>query len=115
MRPPVSFILRQTGAMAAYLSLIEVELFLGDSHDLKAKRKHVQSLKAQLRKRFGAAVAETDGHDKWQRASLLCALVGDGGTAARADEVQRFVESRHPDGCSFRRRSLTLEDLSTLG
>ena len=46
-------------------------------HDLKAKRKLVKSLKDQLRARFGAAVAETEGHDKWQRSVIVCALVGD--------------------------------------
>jgi hypothetical protein len=52
-----------------------------------------------------------DGHDKWQRATLLCALVGDGDVADRVDGMQRFIESRHPDGCSFERDLLSLEDV----
>ena len=47
-----------------------------DSQDLKEKRKVVSSLKAQVRQRFGAAVAEIDGQDDRRRATLLCALVG---------------------------------------
>jgi uncharacterized protein YlxP (DUF503 family) len=97
--------------VSAYLCLVEARLHFGQSQDLKGKRKQLHSLKTQLRQRFGAAVAETDGHDTWQRTTLLCALVGDGGVAARADELERFVESRCPDGCSFERDVLSLEDL----
>jgi hypothetical protein len=97
--------------VSAFVHLTEVRLHFGDSHDLKGKRKELTSLKDQLRKRFGAAVSEIDGHDTWQRATLLCALVGDGEVRARADELERFIEARCPDGCSFERSLLTLEDL----
>jgi uncharacterized protein len=97
--------------VSAYLCLVEARLHFGQSQDLKGKRKQLHSLKTQLRQRFGAAVAETDGHDTWQRTTLICALVGDGGVAARADELERFVESRCPDACSFERDLLSLEDL----
>ena len=64
--------------MTAYVCLVEIRLHFNDSHDLKGKRKVLHSLKAQLRQRFGASVAEIDGHDTWQRSTLVCALVGDG-------------------------------------
>jgi len=98
----------------AFVSVIEVGLHFGDVHDLKGKRKLVSSLKAQLRQRYGVAVAEVDGHDKWQRATLLCALVGDGEVRGLADEVERFIESRHPEGSSFQRKLLSLADLDLL-
>jgi len=94
-----------------YVCLIEIRLHIGDSHDLKAKRKLLHSLKATLRQRFGASVAEIDGHDTWQRSTLLVALVGDGEISARADDLCRFVESRVPDGCSFDRDLLSLADV----
>ena len=94
-----------------YVCLIEARLHFGESHDLKGKRKHLKSLKEGLRHRFGVAVAETDGHDTWQRTTLLIALVGDAGVDARAGEVERFVDSRCPDGASFTRTLRTLEDL----
>jgi uncharacterized protein YlxP (DUF503 family) len=97
--------------VTTYVCVIEARLHYGELHDLKGKRKELKSLKVQLRQRFGASVAETDHHDSWQRATLVCALVGDGQVAARADEMQRFIESRCPDGCSFERELLTLEDL----
>jgi uncharacterized protein YlxP (DUF503 family) len=94
----------------AFVCLIEIRLHF-EAHDLKQKRKLVKSLKEQLRTRFGAAVAETEHHDKWQRATLLCALVGDAEVGDRADAVRRFVESRFGDGCSFERDLLSLEDI----
>lgn len=97
--------------MKGYVCLVEARLHLNDSGDLKQKRKLVHSLKTQVRQRFGASVAEIDGHDKWQRATLLCALVGDSATEARAGELERFIESRCPDGCHFERDLLSLNDL----
>ena len=97
--------------MPAYVCLIEAQLHFGDVRDLKGKRKLVNSLKAQVRQRFGASVAEVDGHDKWQRSTLLCAIVGDSGTEARGDEIERFIRSRCPDGCLFERDLLSLNDV----
>jgi hypothetical protein len=97
--------------LRAFVCLIEARLHFGESHDLKGKRKELKSLKEQLRRRFGVAVAETEGHDTWQRTTLLVALVGDGAVGDRADEVQRFIESRSPDGASFDRTLRSLEDI----
>jgi uncharacterized protein YlxP (DUF503 family) len=97
--------------VTSYVCLVEVHLHFGDSHDLKGKRKHLHSLKDGLRRRFGASVAETEGHDTWQRSTLLCALVGGQEVSARADELCRWVESRVPEGCSFERDLLSLEDV----
>jgi uncharacterized protein YlxP (DUF503 family) len=97
--------------VTAYVCLVEVRLHLNDSGSLKSKRKTVSSLKAQLRQRFGAAVAEVDGHDTWQRSTLLCALVGGAEVGARADELERFVEARCPEGCGFDRDLVSLKDL----
>jgi uncharacterized protein YlxP (DUF503 family) len=95
----------------SFVCLVEARLHFGESQDLKGKRKLVKSIKEQLRQRFGASVAEIDGHDTWQRTTLLCALVGDGGVGDRADGMVRFIESRCPDGCSFERDVLSLQDL----
>ena len=97
--------------MRPFVCLIEARLHFGESRDLKGKRRELKSLKEGLRRRFGAAVAETDGHDTWQRTTLLIALVGDSAVGDRADDVQRFVESRCPDGASFDRTLRTLEDI----
>jgi uncharacterized protein YlxP (DUF503 family) len=95
----------------AYVCLVEVRLHINDSGSLKSKRKTLSSLKTQLRQRFGAAVAEIDGHDTWQRSTLLCALVGGPEVGSRADELERFVEARCPEGCGFDRDLLSLTDV----
>ena len=100
--------------MKGYVSLIQISLHFGEIHDLKGKRKQLHSLKAHLRQRYGAAVTEIDGHDLWQRSTLLCALVGDAGVRTRADELERFVSGRYPDASSFQRQLLTLEDIRQL-
>ena len=97
--------------MPAYVCLVEIRLHVNDSGSLKSKRKLVSSLKTQIRQRFGASVAETDGQDTWQRTTLLCALVGGAEVGRRADELERFVEARCPDGCGFQRDLLTLADV----
>jgi uncharacterized protein YlxP (DUF503 family) len=97
--------------MSAFVEIIEIRLHFGEVQDLKGKRKLVKSLKDSLRRRFGASVAEIEGHELWQRSTLLCALVGDGDVSDRADGLVRFVESRVPDGCSFERDVLSLRDI----
>ena len=97
--------------MTPFVELIEIRLHFGDVHDLKGKRKLVKSLKDSVRRRFGASVAEIDGHDKWQRSTLLCAIVGDGDLPDRGDSLVRFVESRCPDGCVVERDLLSLRDI----
>ena len=97
--------------MGAFVELIEVRLHFGEVQDLKGKRKLVKSIKDGVRQRFGASVAEIDGHDKWQRSTLLCALVGEGDVSDRADGLVRFVESRCPEGCSVERDLLSLRDI----
>ena len=63
---------------AGYIGILSIELRFPEAGSLKGKRKHVQSAKAQLRERFGAAVAEVDHHDLWQRAGLAAAIVARG-------------------------------------
>ncbi len=97
--------------MTAFVELIEIRLHFGEVQDLKGKRKLLKSLKDGIRQRFGASVAEIEGHDNWQRSTLLCALVGDARVSDRVDGLVRFVESRCPDGCSVERDLLSLRDI----
>jgi uncharacterized protein len=95
----------------SFVCLVELQLHYGESHDLKGKRKELQSLKTQMRQRFGASVAEVDGQDTWQRSTLVCALVGGREVENRAAALQRFAESRCPDGCSATRDLRSLNDI----
>jgi uncharacterized protein YlxP (DUF503 family) len=97
--------------VTVYVLVLEIGIDLRDAQNLKEKRKIVTSLKAQLRQRFVAAVAEIDAHDDRRRAVLLCSLVGGTELRERASELERFVEARCPDRCTFRRDLLTLDDI----
>jgi uncharacterized protein len=97
----------------AYVAVLLVDLHFPDSGSLKAKRKDVQSVKAQLHGRLGAAVAEVGGQDTWQRTTLSVALTsGSGAELARAaDRVERYLIDRFPDGAVVRRLEVSAEDL----
>lgn len=99
---------------SAYVCVVEATLHVAGSGSLKEKRKVVRSVKDAARRRLGASVAEIGGHETWQHAVILFALVGDAGVQARADELERIVESRCPTGCRFRRDTLSLQDLREL-
>ena len=96
----------------SFVCLIEIDVHLPSNGSLKGKRKEIVSLKAQLQRRFGAAVAETDHHDLWQRSTLTAALVGR--TASVVDDagakLGRYVESQFPAGVSVDRMILSSED-----
>jgi uncharacterized protein YlxP (DUF503 family) len=86
---------------------------LPDNASLKGKRKEVQSLKAHLQQRFGAAVSETDHHDLWQRVALTAALVGP--TASVVDDagakLERYVESQFPQGVRVERGLVSVDEV----
>lgn len=93
------------------MCLIEIELHFPQASTLKEKRKELKSLKTRLQQRFGAAVAETDGYELWQRSTLVCALVGDGAIGDRAAELCRWVEAHHPAGSAVARRTFSADEL----
>ena len=97
----------------SFVCLLEIHLHFPDNGSLKGKRRELSSLKAQLQRRFGAAVAETGHHDLWQRSELTAALVGNGITdlSNRAAAVERYVISMFPDGARVERRLVSREDL----
>ena len=101
----------------AYVAILLVDLHFPDAGSLKAKRKDLQSVKAQLHGRLGAAVAEVDGQDTWQRSTLSVALTsGSPAELSRAaDRVERYLVDRFPDTVSVRRTLTSLEDLGALG
>ena len=97
----------------SYVCILQVNLHFPDNGSLKGKRRELSSLKAQLQRRFGAAVAETGHHELWQRSELTAALVGSGITdlGNRAAALERYVISMFPDGASVECRMVSGEDL----
>jgi uncharacterized protein len=97
----------------AFVCLLQLHLHFPENGSLKGKRKELSSLKAQLQRRFGAAVSETDHHELWQRATLSAALVGRdaGGVGDAAARLERYVESCFPDGVWIERGLVSAEEL----
>jgi len=98
----------------AYLCLIRIDLHFPANGSLKGKRKELQSAKAQLQRRFGAAVAETDHHDLWQRSELTVALVAREARALEglADDLERWVAWTYPEGARSERTLVSDHDLA---
>jgi uncharacterized protein YlxP (DUF503 family) len=97
----------------SFVCLVEIHLHFPENGSLKGKRKEVVSLKAQLQRRFGAAVSETGHHDLWQRATLTAALVGrdQGVVAEAATKLERYVESQFPQGVRLERGILSADEV----
>jgi uncharacterized protein YlxP (DUF503 family) len=79
-----------------WVGILSAELHFPEAHSLKEKRMYLRSAKSQLQNRFGAAVAEVDHHDVWQRARITAALVTrEHGEAERLlADAERYLASR---------------------
>ncbi len=97
----------------SFVCLLEIHLSFPDNGSLKGKRKELVSLKAQLQRRFGASVAETDHQNLWQRAALSAALVGRDARSVSeaAAKLERYVESQFPDGVRVERGVVSSDEL----
>ena len=79
------------------VGLLSVELFIHGSNSLKRKRQVLRSLKERLRNRFNISIAEIDYQDKWQRAAVGIAYLGNDKSSVNSalDKVLNFVETVH--------------------
>lgn len=102
--------------MSAYVALLLVHLRFPDAQSLKAKRKDLQSVKAQLHGRHGLTVAEVDHQDVWQRATLAAALTGGSLSALEAavDRVEGWLEDRFPECVRVERAMRSFEEAGEL-
>jgi hypothetical protein len=100
-------------AASGFVAVLVIDLHFPEAGSLKAKRKELSSIKAQLQTRMGVAVSETAYQDLWQRAQLVGALTGGSPStlAAAADKVERWVLARCPDGARVNRVLTSVEDL----
>jgi uncharacterized protein len=96
---------------SGYVGILSVELFFPDNHSLKGKRKELLSAKAQLQRRFGAAVAEVDHHDVWQRSRLTLACVAREYREAERllAEAERWLAGQEFELTSTEREVVTLD------
>ena len=97
-----------------FVVLLRVELHFPTVASLKGKRAELNSLKAALRGKLGATVAEVDHQDTWQRSTLAVALcAGSPGRCDQAaDAVTRLLDARCPQGVHVERRTVSWSDLS---
>ncbi len=98
----------------AYVALLLVHLHFPEAGSLKAKRKDLMSVKAQLRGRMGVAVSEVGHQDLWQRATLAAALTGGsiGVLEQATDRVEEFLLARFPETCHVERTVASFSDVS---
>ena len=98
---------------SGFVAVLVIDLHFPEAGSLKSKRRELSSVKAQLHTRLGAAVAEVDHQDLWQRARLTAALTGASlrTLSAGADRVERWLGARFPDGVSVQRTIASVEDL----
>ena len=100
----------------AFVVLMRVHLHFPEVGSLKGKRAELNRVKAHLRERCGATVAEVAHQDTWQRSTLAVALAG--ASPARveeaADNVCRYFDARFPQGVRFERRVASWNDLESL-
>ena len=113
LRLPVSdFTSRPAPPVVSFLAVLEIHLHFPENGSLKGKRKELQSVKAQLHQRFGAAVAETDHHDLWQRSTITASLVGrtTADVNACADRIERWLDGQFPQGVCVERGVLSIDE-----
>jgi len=95
---------------------MRVHLHFPDVGSLKGKRAELNRIKAHLRDRCGATVAETAHQDTWQRSTLAVAVTGGspGRCDAAADGIQRLLDARFPQGVRVERQVASWTDLESL-
>ncbi len=96
---------------AGWVGILSAELHFPEAHSLKEKRMLLRSAKDQLRNRFGAAVAEVDHHDAWQRARITASVVTrEYGEAEKLlADAERYLASREWELGRVDRELVTLD------
>jgi len=97
-----------------FVSVLQIDLHFPDAGSLKAKRAELAPVKAHLRQRVGASVAEVAHQDRWQRATLIASLVA--GSAhpldEAADRLEGWLDARFPAGATVSRHVVSRHDLA---
>lgn len=103
--------------MSAYVALLLIHLHFPEAGSLKAKRKELSSVKAQLHGRLGMTVAEVDHQDIWQRATLAGALTGSSLRVLQeaVDRVENWLLDRYPETVRTERCLTSFQDAGGIG
>lgn len=97
---------------SGYVGILSIELHFPENHSLKGKRKELLTVKAQLQRRFGAAVAEVDHHEVWQRSRLTLSCVARGYREVEQllDGAERYLAGQAFELGRVEREVITLDD-----
>lgn len=77
------------------IAALSLTLHLPGMNSLKGKRKQVLALKDRVKHRFNVSIAEVGALDKWQRAELGVAAVGNDERVlnSKMDKLLNYIES----------------------
>ena len=104
--------IRDGDGAKAYVAVLKIELHFPDSGSLKARRRELAPVKAQVQ-RMGGTVAEAGPHDRWQLATLVAAFTA--GSPARldaaTDRLEAWLDARFPSGVTVHKTVSSLRDL----
>ncbi len=59
-----------------FVGILRIEIFLTNGLSLKDKRMRLKSLIERIKNNFNVSISEVDAQDKWQKAVLAVAFVG---------------------------------------
>ena len=98
----------------AYVALLLIHLHFPDAGSLKAKRRDLASIKAQLQGRMGVSVAEVGHQELWQRATLAAAITGGSLHVLQgaSDRIERFLLERFPESCHVERTLASFDEIA---
>ena len=77
-----------------FVGLVELILAIPGANSLKAKRSAIRKVVERTRSRFPASIAETGLQDKWQRARIGFAVVGNEHRHVQSivDRIIKFIQ-----------------------
>lgn len=58
-----------------FVGVLTVELFIGEAHSLKEKRRVLKSVIDRIKTRFNVSIAEIGEMDAWQRSTLGLSII----------------------------------------
>ncbi len=80
------------------IGLLQLDIIIPDSNNLKEKRRTIKSIKETIRKRFNVSIAETGNLDKWSRSEISITKVSNEAKFIRQEfqKIQNYIENRYP-------------------
>ena len=78
-----------------FLGVLQVHLLIHESNSLKAKRKVLKSIMGKVGNKFNVSIAEVGDNDKWSRAQIGLAFVGNNHSFINSsmDKAINYIES----------------------